>query len=174
MSLVPSTFTCFSRAHAHTSGGSRRGTVVGSRIARPLQQPAASTSVEAAPAPAAAAAPASPAKEKKDKAKATGQGAETPKSSAPFQVKDVTMAIPRGMLVAIVGSVGSGKVLSVSHSTLVSSHTHIVEFAARSHRRDAQDQGSRLFWRPRCVLLSNSLDPERYIGTSNTSSVTVY
>ena len=48
------------------------------------------------------------AKEKKDKAKATatGQGAETPKSSAPFQVKDVTMTVPRGTLVAIVGSVG--------------------------------------------------------------------
>ena len=113
------------------------------------------------------------AKEKKDKAKATatGQGAETPKSSAPFQVKDVTMAIPRGMLVAIVGSVGSGKVLSVSNSTLVSSHTHRVEFAARSHRRDAQDQGSRLLWRPRCVLLPDSLDPKRNSGMSRTTCV---
>ena len=113
------------------------------------------------------------AKEKKDKAKATGQGAETPKSSAPFQVKDVTMAIPRGMLVAIVGSVGSGKVLSVSCSTLVSSHAHVVEFAARAHRRDAQDQGTRLFWGPRCVLLSDSLDPECYSSTSDTASATV-
>ncbi|TBU32613.1 P-loop containing nucleoside triphosphate hydrolase protein [Dichomitus squalens] len=48
-------------------------------------------------------------KDKQDKGKGTARGAETPKSSVPFQVKDVTMAIPRGTLVAIVGSVGSGK-----------------------------------------------------------------
>lgn len=51
----------------------------------------------------------------KDKAKASPT--PTPNASAPFQVKNITMAIPRGTLVAIVGSVGSGKVTSTVYSS---------------------------------------------------------
>ncbi|KZT73648.1 ABC protein [Daedalea quercina L-15889] len=38
-----------------------------------------------------------------------GDATPTPEQSAPFQVKDVTLSIPRGTLAAVVGSVGSGK-----------------------------------------------------------------
>ena len=40
------------------------------------------------------------------KKKADGKGAVTPTVGPPFQVKDITMLIPRGTLVAVVGSVG--------------------------------------------------------------------
>ena len=43
---------------------------------------------------------------KKTKEKADGKGAVTPTVGPPFQVKDITMLIPRGTLVAVVGSVG--------------------------------------------------------------------
>ncbi|KAI0711948.1 P-loop containing nucleoside triphosphate hydrolase protein [Cerioporus squamosus] len=46
---------------------------------------------------------------KKEKKKGNGEGAATPNGEQPFQIKDVTMLVPRGALVAIVGSVGSGK-----------------------------------------------------------------
>ena len=46
-------------------------------------------------------------KAKKNKEKAAdGKGAVTPTVGPPFQVKDITMLIPRGTLVAVVGSVG--------------------------------------------------------------------
>ncbi|KAI1797261.1 P-loop containing nucleoside triphosphate hydrolase protein [Ganoderma leucocontextum] len=49
--------------------------------------------------------------EKKDKEKDKDKASAppTPNASAPFQIKNVTMAVSRGTLVAIVGSVGSGK-----------------------------------------------------------------
>ena len=34
-------------------------------------------------------------------------------ADAPFQVRNITMQIPRGSLVAIVGAVGSGKVINI-------------------------------------------------------------
>ncbi|TFY67781.1 hypothetical protein EVJ58_g1400 [Rhodofomes roseus] len=51
------------------------------------------------------------AKEAKKEGKGVAQGVATPtpEQSAPFQVKDVTMSIPRGTLAAVVGTVGSGK-----------------------------------------------------------------
>ena len=53
-------------------------------------------------------------KAKKNKEKADGKGAVTPTVGPPFQVKDITMLIPRGTLVAVVGSVGRYVVLSRS------------------------------------------------------------
>ncbi|TFK93972.1 ABC protein [Polyporus arcularius HHB13444] len=46
---------------------------------------------------------------KKVKVKGDEKGAATPTAGPPFQIKDVTMLVPRGALIAIVGSVGSGK-----------------------------------------------------------------
>lgn len=49
---------------------------------------------------------------KEDKAKET----PAPSKDAPlFRVKNVTMTIPRGQLVAVVGPVGSGKVISLNY-----------------------------------------------------------
>lgn len=49
---------------------------------------------------------------KKEKAavKAKEEAAPAPEQSAPFQVREVNMSVPRGTLAAVVGSVGSGKV----------------------------------------------------------------
>lgn len=47
-----------------------------------------------------------PGKSKKDEA---GSGSNTPKHLEPFKVTNLTMEIPKGKLVAMVGSVGSGK-----------------------------------------------------------------
>lgn len=44
------------------------------------------------------------------KAAAKGDVAPAPEQSAPFQVREVNMSVPRGTLAAVVGSVGSGKV----------------------------------------------------------------
>ncbi|KAI0733631.1 ABC protein [Fomitopsis betulina] len=48
---------------------------------------------------------------KKEKAavKAKEEAAPAPEQSAPFQVREVNMSVPRGTLAAVVGSVGSGK-----------------------------------------------------------------
>ncbi len=43
---------------------------------------------------------------KKVKVKGDEKGAATPTAGPPFQIKDVTMLVPRGALIAIVGSVG--------------------------------------------------------------------
>ncbi|EPS96092.1 hypothetical protein FOMPIDRAFT_101769 [Fomitopsis schrenkii] len=43
------------------------------------------------------------------KAAAKGDVAPAPEQSAPFQVREVNMSVPRGTLAAVVGSVGSGK-----------------------------------------------------------------
>ena len=105
--------------------------------------------------------------EKKDKSKEKekASGSQTPNASAPFQVKNVTMSIPRGILVAIVGSVGSGKVLQAFHfNYIIRSNGCTVESASRSYRRDAQSQGSSILWRPGRVLLPDRLDPERHPG----------
>ena len=60
------------------------------------------------------------AKEKRAKSKKGKQPASSEKEAimddAPFQVRGVSMSVPRGSLVAIVGAVGSGK---VSCSSLV-------------------------------------------------------
>jgi ATP-binding cassette, subfamily C (CFTR/MRP), member 1 len=52
------------------------------------------------------------AKGKKGKGPSTAAAQQTLKmdDSPPFQVRNVTMLVPRGSLVAVVGAVGSGKV----------------------------------------------------------------
>jgi len=54
----------------------------------------------------------------KDKSAQEDKAKETPapRNDAPlFRVKNVTMTIPRGQLVAVVGPVGSGKVISLNY-----------------------------------------------------------
>lgn len=59
---------------------------------------------------------------------------QTKYAAAPFRVKDINITIPRGSLVAIVGSVGSGKVrVGVLWVFSLFIGVCIVEFAARSH-----------------------------------------
>ena len=48
------------------------------------------------------------------KGHAPAEKAADPKKEEPiFQVKDITLSVPRGQLVAIVGSTGSGKTVSI-------------------------------------------------------------
>jgi ABC-type multidrug transport system fused ATPase/permease subunit len=54
----------------------------------------------------------------KDKSAQEDKAKETPapRKDAPlFRVKNVTMTVPRGQLVAVVGPVGSGKVISLNY-----------------------------------------------------------
>lgn len=49
-------------------------------------------------------------KRQEQRAQNTKQTSEPGVTAPPFRIRDVTMLVPRGSLVAIVGSVGSGKV----------------------------------------------------------------
>ena len=83
-------------------------------------------------------------------------------ATPPFRVHDITMMIPRGSLVAIVGSVGSGKVKQIFpfECVMYAQYDVLVEPASMYHRRDAKGLGRCLSWRSSSLLSSNSLDPK--------------
>ena len=80
--------------------------------------------------------------------------------SAPFRVRDVNLTIPRGQLVAIVGPVGSGKVVYFYLQGMIILRLYPVELAPRPHWRDAQSARQRGLWRTNRLLPPNGLDPE--------------
>lgn len=86
------------------------------------------------------------------------------KDATPFQVVGIDVMIPRGALVAVVGSVGSGKVSVLRSARHLSCVTELLRMpvipAARPHRLDAENQGDRLHVRTRRVLSSNRVDSE--------------
>ena len=83
-------------------------------------------------------------------------------ATPPFRVHDITMMIPRGSLVAIVGSVGSGKVKQIFpfECVMCAQYDVLVESAPGSYRRNAKGLGRCLSWRSGGLLSSNSLDPK--------------
>ncbi len=109
------------------------------------------------------------AKEAKAKTKKKGKDADAVEAevedSPPFQMRNVTMLVPRGSLVAIVGAVGSGKVCDVAAVLLKAFSSQLpVESAQWTYWRDAEGSGPRILWRIRCILRSDCLDPECHAG----------
>lgn len=85
------------------------------------------------------------------------------KADKPFELKDLKLHIKKGAFVAIVGTVGSGKVCTTI-ITASSAPSLIMpsEFAAASpHWRDAEDKGRLCLLRASCVRPSVCVDHER-------------
>lgn len=85
----------------------------------------------------------------------------------PFQVRNVSMNVPRGSLVGIVGRVGSGKVIIVWwHRIVQDADRTSVKSTAGLNRRDAKGSRRSVFLWTHCLLPTGRLDSECDSGTT--------